>query len=74
MNFNIDTPEGMESSKRWLEATLALIKNGGDWGVPRSQSIYKINHDTKTATKLTGSAEPEITRVFIAIGWKVREP
>ena len=73
MNYDLNTTEGMENAKRWTLWLLSQIAEGGIWGVPRSYSLYRINHQTRTATKLSGSAEPDITRVFLACGWKVED-
>ena len=71
MNYDLDTTEGMENARRWTLYLLSQIVEGGVWCVPRSFSIYRISHQTRTATKLSGSAEPGITRVLLALGWKV---
>ncbi len=43
MNYDLDTPEGLENSITWMEQLLASIKDGGTWGIPRSLSVYTIS-------------------------------
>lgn len=70
--MNIDTPEGMRAAIAWQTQLVNVIAQGGRWVVPRSGSIYAIDHEGKQAKRLSGFApEPTITRVFLAMGWKV---
>jgi hypothetical protein len=72
-NWDLDTPEGMENSKRWQTQLVGLIQEGGVWMVPRSLSMYRIYHSRRVAVKFSGGPEPQITRVFLAMGWKVED-
>jgi len=69
--YDLDTEEGMKAAIRWQLNMLASINDGGAWVVPRSLSIYKIDHKNMIATKMAGDPEPSIERVFNQIGWKV---
>lgn len=70
--MNIDTPEGMREAVEWQTAHVNRLAQGGRWVVPRSGSIYIIDHEGKRAKRVFGMApEPTITRVFIAMGWQV---
>ena len=72
MNFNIDTEEGLANAVAWQERLVATITPGGRWYVPRSGTIYMLDHDGKQAKRVAGLCpEPLITRVFEAMGWKV---
>lgn len=73
MNYDLDDPEGMNNAKLWLRNMLSLLKEGGIWGVPRSESEYRISFREKKAVKLSGQSEPSIRRVFEAIGWTVED-
>lgn len=70
--LDIDTDEGMSLAARWQESMLSTVRQGGSWAVPRSQSIYQIDHKNKVAKKLCGKPEPSIERVFNEIGWTVK--
>lgn len=72
-NYDISTPEGIENAVCWQTALISSLKPGGTWAVPRSLSIYNIDHGLKVAYKLCGTAEPDIEKVFDAMGWKVVE-
>lgn len=72
-DYDLDTPEGMEDAKRWTLALLSTFNEGGAWLVPRTMSIYRVYPSTQTLVKVTGLPEPSITRVMLALGWKIRE-
>lgn len=69
MNWNIDTKEGMEEAKRWLENTLRTVQPGGTWTIPRSMTIYEIHRDRKTVKRLLGPGDRNTERVLREIGW-----
>jgi hypothetical protein len=71
MNWDISTPEGMANAMAWQAAHVARVVEGGCWVVPRSFSIYQLSRANKTATKLCGLPEPDIAKVFEAMGWTV---
>lgn len=74
VNFNIDTEEGMANAVAWQKKLFATMVDGGRWIVPRSMSIYEINHSTKTVRRIMGMyEEPVIKRVVEATGWKYEE-
>lgn len=76
MNFNIDTPEGMKNAIRWQLNLLSTITQGGRWVVPRSLTIFEVDHANKTVRKCAEAMRPEpiIVRVLKAAGWKVVGP
>lgn len=71
VNFNVDTEEGMANAVEWAEQMFATLADGGRWIVPRSMSIYEVNHTTHTVRRIMGMFdEPVIERVVKAAGWK----
>lgn len=73
-NLNLDTKEGMADAVRWFLSLTFMINEGGKWAVPRSNSIYKIEHSTETITRLGGLGdEDSIRRVAEAAGWTYKE-
>lgn len=75
MNWNIDTEEGMENAIKWQQGMLRMVAQGGRWVVPRSFTIFEVDHRNKTVRKCTGQApEPIIVRVMVAAGWRVVGP
>lgn len=73
MDFDLDDPMEMELAKLWTLALLTSIRQAGSWVVPRSRSIYIVDHRRQVLIKVTGDPEPAITRVAQAIGWTVKE-
>lgn len=72
--MNLNTAEGMAEAVAWQTAMISKLVQGGRWVVPRSGSIYMIDHANKRAKRVLGlMAEPGITRVFIAMGWTVED-
>lgn len=77
MNFNIDTPEGMKNAIVWHNNLLSTITQGGRWVVPRSLTIFEVDHVRKTVRRCYDNSlmpEPIIVRVLKAAGWKVVGP
>lgn len=73
MDYDLDTLDGMLKARAWLIYLIATVRDGAIWGVPRSNSFYKLDKTKKIATKITGGPEPSIERVFAEIGWTVQE-
>ena len=69
--MEINTAEGMAQAVAWQTAHCALIKEGGTWAVPRSGTVIIISHKNKQATFYGLLPEPDIGRVFEAMGWVV---
>ncbi|MGV0949319.1 MAG: hypothetical protein ACOYB3_01510 [Azonexus sp.] len=68
--MDITTPRGMRAAVEWQTAWISVIKEGGVWAVPRSLTLIKIYHTTKTAVFVGGThQEPDIVKVFEAMGW-----
>lgn len=69
--MDLDTDEGMDNAKAWLQDLIGMVQEGGKWIVPRSMSIYTIHHVTKVATRYGLLPDPAVDRVFREIGWTV---
>ena len=71
-NYDLNTPEGMENSKRWLSSVLMLLNDNANWGIPRSSTVVHINKPKKLAT-VTHQSSPDVSieLVFEALGWTV---
>lgn len=74
-HFNLDTEEGMADAIAWMNAKLAEFpEGGGRWIVPRSGSVYEVDHKLKTVRRVLGYFdEPTIERVIKAAGWKYED-
>jgi len=71
-NYDLSTPEGMLNSKRWLSSVLMTLGDNGIWGIPRSNTVVRIDKQSKTATVVAqGSPDVSIELVFEALGWTV---
>lgn len=73
MNYNLDTKEGMNNAKRWTEAMIAHIADGGLWIVPRSMSTVQISKSAKTADIVSFMPDPSLGRVLREMGFAVTE-
>lgn len=70
--LRIDKHESdVEVAKQWLVAHLGRINDGGSWGVPRSGSIYRVDHKNKTLTLTAGCGDRSTESLLPAIGWKL---
>lgn len=74
MNYDLSTDTGMANAIAWQTKMISVLAQGGRWIVPRSMSVYEIDHERKTARRVLGYApEPDIAKVFEAMGWTVTE-
>jgi hypothetical protein len=71
-NYDLNTHEGIENSKRWLSNALTMLSDNATWGIPRSNTVVRINKQNKTAT-VTHQDLPDVSieLVFEALGWTV---
>ena len=71
-NYDLNTHEGMENSKHWLSLVLTNLSDNATWGIPRSNTVVRINKPKKIAT-ITHQDLPDasIELVFEALGWTV---
>lgn len=73
-NYNLDTDEGMANAVLWTNNTLALLRDGGIWYVPRSGTVVTVvGHADKTARVRSFVPDPSIERVLRAGGWSIHE-
>jgi hypothetical protein len=71
-NYDLSTHEGIENSKLWLSNALTMLSDNATWGIPRSNTVVRINKQNKTAT-VTHQDSPDVSieLVFEALGWTV---
>lgn len=69
--MNIDTPEGMEKAKTWLQRFIALFAHRSIWAIPRSGSLYVLDKDSRIAWRMSPNRDSSTERVLAEIGWKV---
>ena len=69
--FDLDTPQGMERAALWLRNLIAMIADGGEWGIPRSNTIYRFDKQAQVVTCVMGGDKPT-ERVLEHIGWWIR--
>lgn len=72
--FELDhpAPEVLE----WCQNIVRIIADGGVWGIPRSHTIFRVEHKTKRLVLIApgedDDADFEATKkVFKHIGWDV---
>ena len=72
MNYDTDTPEGLENSMAWTRMTLRMLKPGGVWAIPRSNTLVYPDQENLTARVVFG-AQPEyaLIEVLKALGYTV---
>lgn len=73
MNYDLDTPEGMENAKAWMANMLARMSHNGVWVVPRSGTTVSFNQQDKTAKVASFLPDPSIARVLREMGFSVTE-
>jgi len=62
----------MENSKHWLSLVLMTLSDNATWGIPRSNTVVRINKPKKLATVIhQDSPDASIELVFEALGWTV---
>ncbi|NBT75139.1 hypothetical protein EBZ80_18285 [bacterium] len=74
--FELDHPS--ENVLEWCRNIVRVIADGGVWGIPRSHTIFRVDHKNKRLVLLApgndDGADFEATkRVFKHIGWDVTE-
>lgn len=70
MNWNIDTPEGLNNTIAWVEDHVLTIKPGRVWIIPRSMSVYRIHRTEQRVTCVIGG-DAAVDKVFKAMNWRV---
>lgn len=71
-NYDLNSREGMENSKHWLSLVLTQLSDNATWGIPRSNTVVRINKPNKIATVIHQDLpDVSIELVFEALGWTV---
>ena len=73
MNYDLDTPEGMDNAVEWTLRVLGHLNDGGTWAIPRTFTTVTIDRRANTATVTSITPDPAIARVIRACGWNVVE-
>lgn len=59
----------------WCRNHVAMIKDGGVWGIPRSSIVFTVDHKNKRLVLTVGSKDDQdflaTKHVFSFIGWAV---
>lgn len=71
MSNDIRNP-GSEAARQWMRGMLGMIKEGGLWTIPRSNTVYEILHEKKIIKRMSGRGDADTERVAKAIGWSVQ--
>lgn len=73
MNFDIDTDQGMANSMAWTQNIINMLKPGGAWAIPRSNTLVTFDRHRTVATMIVDKPGLEdcTKRVLQAIGWAV---
>lgn len=67
-DFNLDTKAGMAQACDWQRQLCDMLKDGGKWGIPRSESIYVVYPSDHAYSAEQGEDE-QVERVFQEMGW-----
>jgi len=72
MNYDIKTEEGMANSVAWTERFFSMMKDGTEWGLPRSGTTVMVCPSKKEVTIRKGFLpDDSIEKVVKAMGWTV---
>ena len=72
MNYDLDTKEGMTNSIAWTQQMFDTLTSKGQWIVPRSGTVIRVDKAAKTAYITEGHIpDTGMARVIKAMGWKV---
>lgn len=66
--MKLDTLEGMAEAKEWTAEFISHLSEGGVWGIPRSNSGYRIWNETKKF-ECIANGEECIERVLEELGY-----
>ena len=81
-NFNADDDEEQNKEAdiiEWCTQIVRTIKDGGIWAIPRSQTVFRVDHKRKQLVLVEAGiddyADFEATKHwFKKIGWSVVKP
>lgn len=65
-----------ESTLQWCLQHIQTIRNGGIWCIPRSQTVFRVNHDKKQLELVEAGVDSDADfyatqDTFSFIGWNV---
>lgn len=74
LNIRFDRPN--DDTLRWCQLHVQTIKNGGLWCIPRSSTVFRINHDEKQLELVEVGNDDDADYLatqhnFSFIGWNV---
>lgn len=69
--FDLDAEGGMQRAALWMRNLVAMIADGGMWGIPSSGSAYRFDKQKRVALCVMGGDAPT-ERVLEHIGWRIR--
>lgn len=67
--MNLETKEGMDAAKAWTASFISHLNEGGVWGIPRSNSSYRIWNKTKQFACIA-NGEPAVEKVLEELGYR----
>jgi hypothetical protein len=71
-NYDLDTKEGMANSVAWTQQIFDTLTSKGQWVVPRSGTVIRVDKANKTAYITQGFvSDTGMERVIKAMGWTV---
>lgn len=66
--MKLDTLEGMAEAKKWTAEFISHLNEGGIWGIPRSNSGYRIWNEIKKY-ECIANGEECVERVLEELGY-----
>lgn len=82
-NFNTDNNEEEQNNDtniiEWCTQIVRTIKDGGIWAIPRSQTVFRVDHKRKQLVLVTAGTDNDADfdatkHWFKKIGWSVVKP
>lgn len=73
---NLHNEENELAILNWCKSCVAMLKDGGIWGIPRSKVAFRVNKKENKLVLVAGNCEKEFGAVkywFGKIGWKVEK-
>lgn len=72
--MDLNTDEGMEQAKTWLDHFLThILHQGGTWAIPRALATYRFDQKEKRAVRLTQHADSSTEEVLVALGYRIED-
>lgn len=61
-----------EDSILWMQKLIESVSNNARWGIPRSDTVYRIDKTNKTFHRAAGLGDKPTEEVLLAMGWSVK--